>query len=144
MSLKKTNKGPSFFPLCVSAAAGGVGTKISYILSGTDGTGSYANWIQVFSEERVKDGDSIVYLDGWVNGSSPYTDPTSDWYNTTDPGVGITSQQPITIQIPSSFAVSSISIRNLDDDIDYYYITYGCSVDRNNRADNTLAQNQNL
>jgi len=146
MLREKTNRVPSLFPLCVSADLGlaPVGTKTSYILSGTDGTGSYANWIQVFSGERVKDGDSIVYVDGWVDGNSPYTDPTSDLYGTSDPTVGLISQSPITIQIPSSFAVSSISIRNLDSDIDSYYITYGCTIDRNNRADNTLAQNQNL
>ena len=121
-----------------------VGTKKSYTLNGTDGSVSYANWIQVFSGERVKDGDSIVYLDGWVDGNSPYTDPTSDYYGTSDPTVGLAAQSPIIIQIPSPFAVSSISIRNLDTDIDTYFITYGCTVDRNIKADNILAQNQNL
>ena len=147
-------KSPTYFPLSVSAdyppGLSPTGTKMEIILSGTDDNASQASYLEVYAGEVatgfVKDIDCIIYLDGWVNGNHPYDTIENDWHNAANLSavVGTVGQTPYTILVPAPFSLSSISVRFTDTDVGAVYVTYGNPVDRNNRADNTLAQNQNL
>jgi hypothetical protein len=146
-------KSPTYFPLSVSAdyppGASPTGVKMEMILSGTDDNAFQASYIQIYAggtNGGLKDLDCMVYLDGWVNDAHPYTNLTNDWHGASNLSavVGTVGQTPYTILVPAPFSLSSISVRFNDTDVKEVYLTYGNPVDRNNRADNTLAQNQNL
>ena len=124
----------AFFPLCVSAAAGSV------ILSSTNNLASHANFIRIDENNAVQQTDTLVVLDGWVNGSHPYSDLTS-----TGARPGVMGQCPLEIKIPGNFSLSSITLTALaGGSADEWYITYGCVRDVNPRAANTTAGSQNL
>jgi hypothetical protein len=126
----------AFFPLAVSGEASVAGNTI--ILSGTNNLASNANFIRIDANQTVQNSDVMIVLNGWVNGSHPYSNIAA-----TGPYPGVIGQCPLEIEIPGNFSVSSITAHKLGSATSYYF-TYGCLRDVNQIASNITARDQNL
>jgi hypothetical protein len=106
------------FPLTVS----GAGTTADVSLISSDGTATKANTIY-FAPQTGTANTFCVVLDGFTDGKSPYADNGRDNYNTSaEPAA---CGNPIHIEIPPPFSVSSVSIRENGGGSTDWYLTYG-------------------